>query len=1165
MFMKRIVFLLAWAASMTAAYAQWQKPVPEAAVFEAGREFYLYNVDASAFFLGNNDWGTQASWKTTQGFKVKFIADEVEGEGWDGVSYVWTNLIEANDYGDHPNMVGEWGRVFVQDDGIWVDQASTSTSDHLWTLEKQDDGTFLIGLSPRNTTFKPSKFIDTYIGAIGVKNDTRLYLCEPDGMTEEEAATAMTHWIFVEPSVYESMHDELVLYWAAAYLGAAIEKAENECPDINLDAEKAVYNNTDNSAETLNAATKDVETKVLAYWVEHASPQQSVDLTNLIVNHDFSNETNKGWSGSAPGYWNGSIQFFTYPDIDMRQVVNLPYAGIYRLNVQGFYREGTYLDVHRLYKDQEGVLPGRGEVYAVVGTETMFRTMTSIAADPSLSSLNSGVDEVELKEENGSVWYPNMMSTGLIYLASGHYNDNSFYVVVPEAGTNITIGYRKPGTVPTDWTFMDNWSLAYIGGSSESYTYMRDQTLLVNPDYATAAAKMLHTQALYDEYIAARTSLAAATDPDIIKKGVIELPTKARMIRENFCAYIDYKNAYDEAFTMISAGSYAGKEVDALSDYLMGEGRDIIDDCLLTTDEIKSATEKLRTMMSDVQENGMKSGADVTDVLINPNFDSSAGWVNTNTNISTGLMEFPCAEAFETAFEIYQDVTGLPNGIYQFNAYAYYRPGPNGSYDGSEEVKAQLFFNTTEKNVKHIMADASPEAAYVVDSWMTDYDTGNGWVPNSAPGASTAFMAGRYNQTLYGIVTDGTLHIGIRSRATSGSARWAAWGHFQLIYHAYDFTDEIVESLNADIIQPAEALLEYKMGAAEYEALSGMIETAKSASDPHKRFDALCSLSETMTQAKRSIDNYTRLTNECQELNAALTLYRNTAFAEAIVEATTLAETIEEGIIEGRYSNSDIEEQSALIADAMNKLRIPKDYATASIDNPIDMTQVISNPDYAANNNSGWAGTPPSAVNYNTGELFWVNYDYNQTLRYLPAGNYIVGVQAFYRAGMPQDDYDAFIATPEESNHGILYAKANGEEVTQPLLRAATAASVMNVGGTGDWRLTNELYVPNMLDAASNWFRAGYYQNEMPVKVGEDGVLTIGIRKQTVIDWDWTCWTNWTLTYLGTEDVTAIDDITDDRQQKDLGNISIYNLSGQRLSRPQRGINIVGGKKILVR
>ena len=32
-----------------------------------------------------------------------------------------------------------------------------------------------------------------------------------------------------------------------------------------------------------------------------------------------------------------------------------------------------------------------------------------------------------------------------------------------------------------------------------------------------------------------------------------------------------------------------------------------------------------------------------------------------------------------------------------------------------------------------------------------------------------------------------------------------------------------------------------------------------------------------------------------------------------------------------------------------------------------------------------------------------------------------------------------------------------------------------------------------------------------------------------------------------------------------MGNAQIYNLAGQRLSKPQRGINIVNGKKVVVR
>jgi len=46
-------------------------------------------------------------------------------------------------------------------------------------------------------------------------------------------------------------------------------------------------------------------------------------------------------------------------------------------------------------------------------------------------------------------------------------------------------------------------------------------------------------------------------------------------------------------------------------------------------------------------------------------------------------------------------------------------------------------------------------------------------------------------------------------------------------------------------------------------------------------------------------------------------------------------------------------------------------------------------------------------------------------------------------------------------------------------------------------------------------------------------------------------------------DATGIETMSDGRWT--MGNAQIYNLAGQRLSKPQRGINIVNGKKVVVR
>ena len=55
--------------------------------------------------------------------------------------------------------------------------------------------------------------------------------------------------------------------------------------------------------------------------------------------------------------------------------------------------------------------------------------------------------------------------------------------------------------------------------------------------------------------------------------------------------------------------------------------------------------------------------------------------------------------------------------------------------------------------------------------------------------------------------------------------------------------------------------------------------------------------------------------------------------------------------------------------------------------------------------------------------------------------------------------------------------------------------------------------------------------------------------------------TDW-LEYEGSDDVSAINGIKMDAIKKDT---PVYNLRGQRLTAPQKGINIIGGRKVVVK
>ena len=227
----------------------------------------------------------------------------------------------------------------------------------------------------------------------------------------------------------------------------------------------------------------------------------------------------------------------------------------------------------------------------------------------------------------------------------------------------------------------------------------------------------------------------------------------------------------------------------------------------------------------------------------------------------------------------------------------------------------------------------------------------------------------------------------------------------------------------------------------------------------------------------------------------------------------------------------------------------------------VDYTASITNPSYASNNNTGWSGTSLTAASYTCAEHYNKNYDYYQTITGLPAGEYKVSVQAFYRAGLASSDY----STKDDAsyNHALLYATGDGTTNTVALKRASSEASSTKLGGS-ESSVGSGLYIPNNMQAASIYFAAGKYNNSINAVVGTDGTLTIGLKKSTTISGDWTIFDNWTLEYYSNSSANAnvrsalADDATgiDAMSSNEAVAISFYSLDGKPLTSPQRGINI---------
>ena len=188
----------------------------------------------------------------------------------------------------------------------------------------------------------------------------------------------------------------------------------------------------------------------------------------------------------------------------------------------------------------------------------------------------------------------------------------------------------------------------------------------------------------------------------------------------------------------------------------------------------------------------------------------------------------------------------------------------------------------------------------------------------------------------------------------------------------------------------------------------------------------------------------------------------------------------------------------------------------------IDVTDAhIINPRF--NNNdltTGWEGTGfGSADPVENAEHYQKSYNTYQNVAGLKAGTYRVSLNAFFRCGSAQQDYSySHASNMEDFQYARLYSRSSKNYYDSPIAFASSAALESPLGGGYSEINTQDgtRYIPNNMEAAHYWFEKGYYNNYVDCEVENDGLLALGIGKDNVLEWDWTCLDNWKLEYWGT-------------------------------------------------
>ena len=198
-----------------------------------------------------------------------------------------------------------------------------------------------------------------------------------------------------------------------------------------------------------------------------------------------------------------------------------------------------------------------------------------------------------------------------------------------------------------------------------------------------------------------------------------------------------------------------------------------------------------------------------------------------------------------------------------------------------------------------------------------------------------------------------------------------------------------------------------------------------------------------------------------------------------------------------------------------------------------DMTSLIKNPAYLEKgedgtaNYAGWTYSENAwkARNYDA-PLILITYSGNaafevsQTIESVPAGHYLLTVNAFYRAGSLDDEKAKVAAGTELEKELSFYADvANGQKYTEKVMNLTEGATETNYNDGA--QLENGLYVPNSANDARAWYIADEYSNALEFDVYEDGAVTIGLSKTEGLPSDYCPIGGWSLIRLGDAEAPA--------------------------------------------
>ncbi len=1187
---KKLLSLVAMAFVAIAAIAQsWQAPVrpalPEGTDPVSGEVYRVLNVEAGQFLAGGKSF---FSWSTTAVLSdyensIQFtLTHEFDEELGDDLG--WT--FKCFD-GTWPNCY-----VFISGNGIEGNamHVDNATDVHRYfELLKQSDGYYHI---------RTSELDDTY-GSI-MENWASLYWgwggagsTYPNGIyaSVDPEDGYYCDWIFGQWTEDEIALVETAFELYRARLSLYNKAQEAATYSIDYTPFTEAYNGE--SLEDIQEAIDQLNVMIAHVKVEQvldgATEDSPKDGTSLLTNPSF-DEDMKGWTigkgsatpatmtwdaqgindgamaGQGDDSWGKNCEVYNAA-FDISQTLPYMPAGVYKFTCQGFYRNDTQNTKAQLY----AILPDGTEQTAYLSNIKDYPTDERL-----WTSGSSWFNDVELDGK----WIPNGMN-GAMYHFHHYTGDNedpdytsTLRIILDEPVENLTIGVRT--TTDGTWVIFDNFTLTYYGMPSiDPYQTVLEELVAkleakYNMDeiYANAEVKEAFTAALE----AAKT-VKSEFQEEIAKVNAAEEALEAsiedyKRLNSIYEQWSEKAATVDGTKWAEAANEVADKLEEINEGYTTGS---------YTVEDIDAAEDFVSNTFANVIGDLVEKGDDLTFLLNNPGFDTDfSGWDLTEESVAPVwggapvtyinlegeevTLEGGNAERYHAAFDMFQTIKNMPAGLFTLSCQAFERD------DNGAGIEAELYAilpDGTEKTVKLLNLKADGSETQLFDGTQgtdnrPDLMNGSLWIPDGMNGANIYFAEGFYKNFFdFRVDERGDITIGVRTKSTGD---WVLFDDFKIVYKGDD-ANAYKETLERLIDEAENILVDAENGEHIYttNSITNLDSETQNAGNMLDNIDTaskeevvavIDKLQAAIDYANKSVELIDKLTETGAFYQELL---NNTTAVSDNSELQDLLDQID--LLGGTYdTNEEIEGWLAEMPVKWFAYVLNQDgFSTATEQDPLNITDLILNPSFDMGNASYW--TIESLGDNNQ----YQSASYTNEVAAEDDPNYGVTISGFaecWRNGAILSDGMIYQTLAAALPAGYYRLECDGHAVAQMGYPEGgiQGAYLAATNGTTYWQTAMGV------KEGGNSAEPRHYAVDFESN-GTD-LITVGLRTLST-NANWITGDNFELYYLGTTAPTAVERI--DAATEAHKAVVIYNLAGQRVQKPVRGLYIINGRKVLVK